>query len=294
MRILEKAGIWGVLLLLALIWGSSFILIKKALIALPSPIMAGYRIFFASSVLMPIGWQRLSSLKTRDWRGITIVAFAGSGIPAFLFAYAQQDIPSAIAGCLNSLTPLFTLLIGFLLFGRGMHIYKIAGTAIGLTGALLLLGMHHGISLDYPLLPVIFILIACMGYGLSTNTIKYLCGHLHPITISSVSMVILGPLAILFLCSERAWEPVLNHPHGLLSLGCVALLGILSTALANVIFMWLNHQTGPVFSSSVTYFIPVIAFFWGVLDGEILDVSKLAGLLLIIFSIFLISRVKEG
>jgi len=293
MKILEKAGVLIVLPLLALIWGSSFILIKKALIALPSPIMAGYRILFASAILMPIGWQRLAALKTKDWRGISIVAFAGSGIPAFLFAYAQRDIPSAIAGCLNSLTPLFTLLIGFLLFGRGMHSYKTTGIALGLIGAVLLLGMHHGISTDYPLLSVILILIACMGYGLSTNTIKYLCGHLDPITISSVSMVILGPLAILFLYSQRAWAPVLDHPHGLPSLGYAALLGILNTALANVIFMWLNHQTGPVFSSSVTYFIPVIAFFWGILDGESLDISKLAGLLLIILGIFIISRVKE-
>lgn len=289
MRLLDKLGPVFVMGLLILIWGSSFILIKKALMGLAPPMMAAFRIFFAALFILPFGISRIRSVSFRQFRNIMFIAIAGTGIPAILFAYAQTKIPSAVAGSLNSLTPLCTFTVGYFIFGNRVSMRKILGIIVGLIGALILMGIDFSITSSFNSYSIL-VLIAVFCYGFSTNAIKYWSGDIPPLTIAGVGISIIGIVALISLVNMDAWTAVSSHPLGYQSLACTALLGMGSTAMASVLYFWLNHKKGPIYASSATYAIPVVAMLWGVLDREALSMHNYIGMLLILLGVFMITR----
>lgn len=284
----NKSAQWLVLGVLAFTWGSSFILMKKGLLTLSSIEVAAFRIFFAFLVLAPMGFHQLKKIKVKNVFPIFWVGFFGNFIPAFLFAYAQTKLSSSVTGMLNSLVPFFTLLMGVLLFQSKVKSINILGVFLGLVGALGLVftttgGLNFDGNVVYSLLPI----FATICYASSVNTIKYFLGDLSPLTITVVAFTLVGPFAIAFLLYDGL---VLNGFANFLSIGVlyVALLGVVGTAFAVLLFNALIKQTTALFASSVTYLIPVVAIFWGLIDGESISLIQAMFLGLILGGVYLV------
>ncbi len=280
---------WGYLLLLSLIWGSSFILIKKGLVGLTAFQLGSLRIIFAALFLLVIGFRSLIKIPHHQWRYIALTSLFGTFIPAYLFAIAQTQIDSSISSILNSLTPLNTLLIGVLFFRLDFRRNQIFGVLIGLVGSALLIwngAVHHPNQNYYY---AFLVLIASICYATNVNLIKKYLSDLPPLSITTGNfLVLLFPaLAVLYSTGffamtygEEVQESVLY----------ILILGVLGTGIANIIFFKLIQISSPVFATSVTYLIPVVAFFWGMLDQELLTPVQLFGAFIVLVGVYLSAR----
>ncbi len=278
---------WLLLGVLALIWGSSFILIKIGLTAFSAGEVGALRIAFASLFLLPFSLPRVRQIRRKQWFWLGVVGMFGSLIPSFLFAIAQTRIPSSVAGILNALTPLFTLIIGMVFFTQRSHIRTVTGIIIGFAGCLVLImsGTEHGPgAINWYAL---FVVCATVFYGANLNIIKFRIHELTSRTITSISLLIAGPAAITYLLLFTPFTTHVSQPEALNPLMAVAALGIVGTAFALILFNQLVKITSPVFTSSVTYLIPMVAVFWGLLDGERLLPGHFLGLGLIICGVYL-------
>jgi drug/metabolite transporter (DMT)-like permease len=278
---------WFLLILLTLIWGSSFILIKIGLRSFSGGEVGALRIILASIFLLPLSLPRIKHITKRQWLLLGTIGMFGSLFPSFLFAIAQTQIPSSIAGILNALTPLFTLLIGIILFQQRTNMQTLTGIFIGLIGCIVLIlaGQQPGLkSVSWYALLVV---AATIFYGANLNIIKFKIHDLTSRTISSISLLIVGPAALVYLLAFTPFLENVQKPQSLTSFGAVAVLGIVGTAIALIIFNQLVKITSPVFTSSVTYLIPLVAVSWGLLDGERLLPGHYLGLALIIFGVYL-------
>ena len=289
---IKQSGLlpWVILFILVVIWGSSFILIKKGLVAFTHYQLGAIRISLTFLVLLPFTIGRFILLKARDWKYLVIVGLAGGGIPAFLFAKAQTGIDSYMAGLLNSLTPLFTLIVGVLLFGFRAKWFNIFGILIALAGTAGLLYVGGGKSFDFNFRFGIYIIIATIGYALHANIVRFRLQTLDPVTITVFSFFIIGlPVLIYLSFFTPFFRQVLQEEDARISLGYITLLALFGTAPAIIIFNKLIKLTSAVFASSVTYLIPVIAIMWGVNDGEKFEVIYLTWIVLIFLGIFLVN-----
>ncbi|NNK81368.1 MAG: DMT family transporter [Flavobacteriales bacterium] len=284
---------------LALIWGSSFILIKKAMFTdemqaiFSSQQVAALRIFFAGLFLIPFGIGKLSSLNSRDWLLLSISGVVGTSIPAFLFTEAQQHIDSALAGMLNALTPLFTFIMGVVVFGVAFRKNGLVGVMIGLLGALGLIYFRSEgpIALNvYALLVV----IATLCYGTNINVIKTYLSHMPSLVISSISLMIVMPVAGVYALMIDSQSVVLEHDQGPLALLYIIILALFSTSLGLILFNMLIKKVSALFASSVTYFIPIAAIGWGILDGEKVSLIQIAFIALILLGVWYVNRRKRA
>ncbi|MEX2597979.1 MAG: DMT family transporter [Salibacteraceae bacterium] len=285
---------WITLILLALTWGSSFILMKKGLIYYAPEEVAAFRISIAMLVLLPISLANLKSIK-----GKVLPVFAtglfGNAIPAFLFAIAQTEIPSSLSGMLNSLTSLFTLLIGIVFFKTAAVRFQIIGVLIALVGALGLIGFGNLLDFGIHGKYAVLVIIASGCYGIGVNIIKFYLHDIKPTHITSISFLMVGPLLLLYLLMGTDFMAHINEGHdALIGLGYLAVLGVIGTAIAVIIFNRLIKETTAVFASSVTYLIPVVALGWGLIDGENITLDQSLYLLLILGGIFLINSGAPG
>jgi len=283
----------SILLLLAFVWGSSFILMKIGLKSF-SPEQAGaMRIVMASLVLLPISIRQLKNLQKKDLKSLLIAGFIGSFFPAFLFMKAETQINSSLAGMLNSLTPVFTLLVGMLFHQTVFRRVQGLGLLLGLAGATGLIlagdGIHLGTVNGY----VFYIVLATCFYAISINQIKARLGHLNGIQVTSLSFLFIGPVALIYLLTTD-FASVLANPEWPKHLLALATLGILGTALAMVLMNSLVRYSSAVAASSVTYVIPIFAILWGVLDGEKITLLHLACMGLILSGVYLISLKKKN
>lgn len=259
---------WVLLIALAVIWGSSFILMKKGLTAFQPGQVAGIRMLVACLATLPLLLPRLGSVRWPKAGYMGIVGAVGSGIPAFLFATAQTRISSYLAGMLNALTPVFTLLLGAMMFRSRFTQLQSWGVFVGFVGAagLVLLRSGGGLSSDAGFAALIVLATCC--YGISVNVIKtYLSGE-DVLTISAVSLLIVGLPYGLYLFSTDFLHRLFYMPGALLAFGSLALLSIFGTALSNILYFQLVKTSGPLFASAVTYLMPVVALGWGIWDGE--------------------------
>lgn len=284
---------WILLFLLALIWGSSFILMKKGLHAFRPEQVAAIRISVACLATFPFVAGKLKSLKKRSVPYLMVVGLVGSGIPAFLFATAQTRINSSLAGMLNGLTPVFTLLVGSLFFHTKFTARQIAGVFTGFLGAagLILVRSNGNFGQDagYALL----IVLATLGYGLSVNTIKTYLGEVNSFLISGVSLLIIGIPYLIFLFCTDFTTVLTTVPGAGWSFAAIATLGLMGTAISNILYFQLVKISGPLFASAVTYMMPVIALLWGISDGEELHGLHLLAMCLILGGVALISRRRK-
>jgi drug/metabolite transporter (DMT)-like permease len=286
----EKRGFqFSILLLLAFVWGSSFILMKIGLKSF-SPEQAGaLRIVMASLVLLPLSIRNLKNLQKKDLKSLLIAGFIGSFFPAFLFMKAETQINSSLAGMLNSLTPVFTLLVGMLFHQTIFRWMQGIGLTLGLVGACGLIlagdGFHLGTVNSY----AFYIVLATCFYAISINQIKAKLSHLNGIQVTSLSFLFIGPVALLGLLTTD-FTPVIADPAWPFHLLALAALGIVGTAMAMLLMNSLIRYSSAVAASSVTYVIPVFAILWGVLDGEKVTLLHLVCMGFILSGVYLISR----
>ena len=285
----SKQTKWFFLLLLALIWGSSFILIKRGLVGLTPYQLGAFRIFFAGLFLLIIGFNSLKSIPKPKWKYIALTALFGTFIPAFLFSIAETRLDSSISAILNSLTPLNTLVIGFLSFGLIFKRSQIYGVIIGFIGSILLVfnGAIHHPEQNYYF--SIFVIIASICYALNVNLVKRYLSDLSPLSITTgnFAVMILPALFILAFSGIGKTISIESTQH---SIFFILLLGIVGTGIANIIFFKLIQISTPVFATSVTYLIPIVAFFWGLLDNEMLTPVQFLGAFIILIGVYLSSK----
>lgn len=282
---------WFFLFLLALIWGSSFILIKKGLIGLSAYQLGSLRIVFAALFLIAIGLKTLPKIPRGQWKFIVITSLFGTFIPAFLFSIAQKEIDSSISAILNSLTPLNALLLGIVIFKLDYKRNQIFGVCIGLMGSLLLVfnGALHHPNQNYYYAILIFIASVC--YAINVNLINKYLSNLSPLTITTgnFTVMLLPALVILLTSGFFSDIHIEKVQHSVLF---ILILGIVGTGIANIIFYKLIQISTPVFATSVTYLIPIIAFSWGMLDNETLTLVQLLGAVIILLGVYL-SNIKS-
>ena len=287
----RKQSRWFILILLSFIWGSSFILIKKALIDL-SPVQVGaIRIIFTALTLFTIGLKNISKVNKKQWLYIAITAFIGTFFPAFMFAFAVQKIDSSIVSILNSLTPLNTLIVGALFFGFSFLRKQFLGVIIGLIGALILILKGAELNPDQNYSYALLIVFASIGYAFNVNILKKHLNDLSALTIVTGNFLILF-LPTLFILWWTDFFDLTYIKGAKTSLLYLLLLSIFGTAMAKTLFNKLIQMTSPIFSSSVTYLIPIVALFWGVLDGEKLYFGQFLAGSLILAGVYLTNKGK--
>ncbi len=277
---------WFTLIFLSIIWGSSFILMKKGLVSFSPNQVAGLRIGIAFLFFLPYALSVVRKIPRDKWIYVTLIGLLGSFIPAFLFTTAETQIDSAPAGILNSLTPLFTYTWGVSLFHQPQNKRRLLGIVIGFLGALVLvIQPHQNFSINqYALL----IVLATMMYGLSGNIAKYFLQEVNPRHITAVSFLFVGVPALLFVLFSDFFLVMKTDENAYQSLFYVMILSLLGTAFALMLFWKLIQETDPLFGSLSTYFIPFVAVLWGLLDGEQLQWHQFFGFGLILFSVFLV------
>jgi drug/metabolite transporter (DMT)-like permease len=287
----SKQSRWFILILLAFIWGSSFILMKKALIHL-SPIQVGaLRIIFTALTLFTVGSKHISKVSKRQWYYIAITAFIGSFFPAFMFAFAVQKIDSSIVSILNSLTPLNTLVVGAFFFGFSFLRKQFIGVIIGLIGALILILKGAELNPDQNYLYAVLIVFASIGYAFNVNILKKHLNDLNALTIVTGNFIIIFIPALVVLWWTDFFE-ITYIEQAKTSLLYLVLLSVFGTAMAKTLFNKLIQMTSPIFSSSVTYLIPIVALFWGVMDGERLHFGQFLAGTLILLGVYLTNKGK--
>jgi drug/metabolite transporter (DMT)-like permease len=279
------------LIVLTLIWGTSFILMKRGLKVFTAGEVGAIRVMAASVFLLPFAVTRLKDLHRSHYFILFFSGLMGIFFPAFLFATAQTRMDSAITGILNSLTPMFTLVIGVLIFRQQFKIRSVIGIVIGLAGTALLIVSRAGGQIGGVNLYALFVIIACICYGINVNFVKLKIADLDALTITSVALMLIGPLAVVYLLGFSDFiTKVSATPGAGTALGYLILLGIMSTSIATILFTRLIKISTPLFASSITYLIPIVAVIWGLLDGENLMPGHFVGMAAIIGGVYLANK----
>ena len=285
---------WLILIILALIWGSSFILMKRGLDVYSSDEVAALRILIAFLFLSPLFFRHVKKNLFKHWKAFLATGMFGNFIPAFLFTKAETGISSSLTGMLNSLTPLFTMFLGILLFKTKTGWVNAVGILIGFVGAVALLTVGESGQMNNNMLFGFYVVLATICYGLSVNIIKKELNEINSITATVWAMLFIGPLAGLYLFGFTDFTSKLaNDPMALHSLGYVSLLAIFGTAISLMIFNLLVKNTNALFASSVTYLIPIVAIGWGFLDGESISFLHFVWIGLILLGVYLVNKKKS-
>lgn len=287
----NRASAFLLLIVLALIWGTSFILIKQGLKVFEPQELGALRVTAAALFLLPAAFVRFKELTGDHYWKLLASGLMGIFIPAFLFATAQTNMDSSVAGILNTLTPIFTLLIGSFIFRQHFKRLAVIGIVLGFIGALVLMFARTGGQLGSLNFYAILIVIACVFYGANLNFIKYKITDLKALTITAGSLMMIGPLAVVYLFGFTDFTTKLQTVDGAwTACGYIVLLGVMSTAIATFLFNRLVKISTPIFASSVTYIMPIVAVGWGMVDGEHLGAGHFAGMAAITAGVYLANR----
>ncbi|WP_053990489.1 DMT family transporter [Mangrovimonas sp. TPBH4] len=289
---MERINIkWIYLILLSLIWGSSFILIKKSLLGLTPWQLGSLRTIITGLFLFSVGLKHLKDVKARQWLWISISGFLGSFFPAFLFAIAETEIDSAVTSVLNSLVPLNTLLMGMAVFKIASTKRQLLGVIIGFIGTCLLILKGAELNPEQNYLYAGFVLLATVMYASNVNIIKRYLQDVKPLAIATGNYVaIIVPAILVLVWSGFFTETTFTNPDFKMSLVYVTILSFFGTALAKVLYTTLVQISTPVFASSVTYLMPVVALMWGVLDGESYSVLQGLATAIVLLGVYLSHR----
>jgi drug/metabolite transporter (DMT)-like permease len=285
-----KLNKWFYLIALSLIWGSSFILIKKALVGLEASQLGSLRIIFSSIFIFLIAWKNIFSIKKIEWKWITISAFLGSFFPAFLFAFAEKEIDSSVASIINSIVPLNTLILGMIIFKIESTKRQIIGVLIGFFGTYLLISSGLKLNPDQNYNYAGLVILCSFLYALNVNIIKKHLQHLSALTITVGHFTaIIFPAVLVFLFSDFEFSS-LEKDEVKTSIFYVFILALFGTALAKIIFNKLIKISSPVFASSVTYSMLIVSIFWGIVDGEKFSIYQLIATIIIVFGVILTNK----
>ncbi|MCK5170886.1 MAG: DMT family transporter [Bacteroidales bacterium] len=290
----NKVWQWATLIFLSLIWGSSFILMKKGLRSYSHDQVAALRIFISFLAFLPFGIKNLKKVSKENIYSLLIVGFVGSTIPAFLFTKAQTNIDSALAGILNSITPLFTLIIGLIFYKSTAKLINAVGIFLGLIGALGLIMYSSSNSniLGNVNYYGLYVVLATICYGINVNQVKYKIKGLNGLELTSMAFMFVGPFAGIYLLFTD-FSFALSTTDYMLNLGYIAILAVIGTVMALVIFNTLIQNTSALFGASVTYIIPIFAIAWGIFDGEKITIIQFLWIGLILTGVYLVNKRKQ-
>lgn len=280
----KKIWHWIVLAVLSLIWGTSYILMKKGLESFSLYQVGALRVIITLIFLSPIAVHSLPKLNKENFRSVIIIGFLGSGIPAFLFPLAQSRIDSSLAGMLNTLNPVFTLVTGILFYRRKVIRSQIAGVTLGLIGAI---GLLYSGSFTFNFYGL-FVVLATIMNGFSSNEVSRVKG-LNGLQLTALSFLVFSPFAIIILLNSD-FHAAMETENWLRNLGCIAILSIIGSALANALFYKLIRETSPLFGAISAYFIPIVATLWGLADNEHLTSSMFVSVTIILVGVYIINR----
>jgi drug/metabolite transporter (DMT)-like permease len=281
---------WIVLFSLALVWGSSFILMKLALKGL-TPIQVGaLRMILSALFLLIIGFNKLKLIHKKHWKYIFLNALLGTFIPVFLFAYAIQNIDSSIVAILNSFTPLATLILGFLFFGFLFKRIQLLGIFIGLIGTIYLIAQSASQNPEDNYWYALAVIAASLGYAFNVNILKKYLADLDATAIAVGNFLLVIFPASIVLISTGFFNQDLSQPLILNAIGYMSILAILGTAIAKIFFNRLVQVSSPIFASSVTYLIPIVALLWGIWDGERIHLTQIIAGIVILIGVYLVNR----
>ncbi|MDG2227708.1 MAG: DMT family transporter [Flavobacteriales bacterium] len=294
----NKIKAWAYLIILSIVWGSSYFLIKIGLEdssgneRMPPELLGALRISFAFLALTPLLYTSFKKLKKKHILFVIISGVVGNGLPAFLFAYAETKLDSSITGMLNSLVPIFTVLIATIVFKFKLKWNHIAGLTVGILGAFMIV-YHKLFSTNLSLndtIPILTVVLATFCYALSLNVIKYKLTDLNAMAITSISFAAIGPFCIVYLFTTNFFDRVVSQPNFIEGIGIVGILAFIGTAMAVLLFNNMIKISTAIFASSITYFIPIVAILLGLTLGENISILQLSGIGVLILGVFLINR----
>ncbi|UOU99388.1 DMT family transporter [Chryseobacterium daecheongense] len=273
---------WILLIVLTVIWGSSFILIKKSLEHFNPFQVGALRVLIAGIILLPIAISKYKLFPKKHLKWLLLAAFTGNFIPMFLFPIAETEVSSSIAGIINSMMPIFVIIVGALVWKFETTKIQIVGTLISFTGVCLL-AFGGGDGGEFKLIPILLLLLATLCYAVSTTTVKSKLMEVSSTILSAFvfSFVLFFPsiIALAFTGFFSTFSFDENHMLGLMF---VSLLSIFGTGLAMMMNYRLLKVSSPLFASTVTLLMPIVAIIWGILDGEKLTVMQFVGAAVII------------
>ncbi|MEY2792110.1 MAG: hypothetical protein RJA76_102 [Bacteroidota bacterium] len=286
-------SIWIILSIatLSLVWGSSFILVKKALVAYSPTQVGALRIFAAALFFIPIFIFRRKHIQKNHWIFLFLAGLTGNLLPSILFSIAGKHLPSAISGMLNAFTPLFTLIIGLTLFGQKFNPKQTIGLIVGLVGCLGLLLFGKDLQLDFNI-HTIWVILATFLYGINLHIVQSKLSDLHPLTSTSGVFMLIGIPAFFTLVGNGFFEVKINSESTWPLLAGIG-LGIGGSALAMVVFNQLIKWTDAIIASSVTYIIPIVALGWGLLDGESIYPIQVLFMLVLLAGVYMVNKAKN-
>jgi len=284
---------WGLLLLLALVWGSSFILIKKSLLVYSVTEVAAGRVFLAFVFFIPILIRTWTKVPKRLMGLFFVSGLLGYFLPAFLFAKAGSEISSALAGTLNATSPMFTMLLGVLFFAKTTNRMQVIGLVIALAGALLLIFTKAGVAIPEVNVYALLIVMATLSYGVNINIVSKFYGGLSPVVSTAWIFAGVGPLSLGILLFTGFFGKMAN-PANLQPSSYLMILGVLASGLMSVLFNRVIQLSSAVFAASVTYLMPIVALSWGLLDGETVGLRQWEGTAVILAGVYMINRKRKA
>lgn len=291
MKLSSGLKAWLTLGFLSAIWGTSFILIKKSLIVFDPVEVAILRVAISGLAFTPFFFKYWKDHEWKRWKMYVVVALTGSAIPAVLFATAQTKIGSAIAGILNSTSPIFALLIGMIFFKNDISKRQIAGIIIGFLGAIGLITLDASVDdLTGQIAYGSLVVLGGFFYAVNVNIVKEYFSNITPLRLSTLSFFLVGIPMWLIIPFSDIPHKIVTHPYALNALMYLTFLAVISTVFALYIFYQLVQDTSAVFASSVAYLIPIVALVWGYIDGESLGLWHFLTLSIIIAGVYLIKQ----
>ncbi|MDE1205574.1 DMT family transporter [Tenacibaculum larymnensis] len=283
---------WLFLIVLSLVWGSSFILMKKALIGLTPVQVGALRMLITAVFLLLVGFKSLKRIEKRHWKYVAYTAILGTFFPSFLFAFAVSKIDSSIPAILNSLTPFNTFIFGALVFGFTFKRKQFYGVLIGLAGTLILILKGAELNPNQNYWYAVLILIASIGYAFNVNMIKKYLDDLDALAITTGNFLLLIIPAFIVLAFSGFFSTFEVTAETTSALGYITVLAVVGTGIAKVLFNKMVHLSSPVFAASVTYLIPGVAVIWGIVDGEKLSLIQLLAGGIILFGVWLVNKAR--
>lgn len=292
---------WFILLLLAIVWGSSFLLMKRGMfdkatgeLIFSHSQVAALRMFIAAAFLFPLALPYWKKINVRKYLiPLLIVGFFGNFFPAFLFTYAESGVSSGLAGMLNSCVPIFTIIIGYGVFKTKVMQVQIVGVAVGTIGIVWLVSTASSLSVTGTIWHVLAVVLATLFYATSLNTIKYKLVEVKPLAITAMAFSATLPFSGVLVWTQNTTGVIMNNPIMWRGLIPILVLAIIGTALSVILFNYLIARSSAIFASSVTYFIPIVAIIIGLWDGERLFLQQMLAMLIILIGVFTVNLLPK-
>jgi len=276
---------YGLLTLLAAVFGAAFMLIAVAVEAFPPLTVVALRQGLASGIFviaMLVAGQRLPGFG-KVWLYVLAVAVLGNALPFFLVAWGQEEVDAGLAAILTSSTPIMALLVGQVFSSEEKFtLPKFLGVALGFAGIVILFGVENLFSTEGEQIRKYALLAAAFSYSVNAFVLKSLAGLPR---LSTIAAVMLVSFLVLVPFSLAIDQPFSLQP-GLYPIIAVVVLGVLSTGLGNLLRFEIVGRQGALFLTQISYLIPAFGLFWAWLFlGEIPSLRAYAALALILAGI---------